>query len=249
VTESVRNLVLLHGWGMQAGVWDVLKPVLGTRYHIHTPDFYGEGAAPGGEPHTLEGMVAHLARTMPSPVVVCGWSLGALLTLAWARIAPQQVSAIALIGATPCFCRRSDWPHAMEPQMLNDFAAALTTDCGGTLRRFLALQVLGDRNARVAARRLRPHLVDCLGHGARWLRSGLDLLLESDLRPLLPEVRQPALVIHGDHDVLVPSAAGMVLAQALADGRFSPVTGAGHAPFASDPTTVAARLDEFFDGR
>jgi len=249
MTGSVRNLVLLHGWGMRAGVWDVLKPALGTRYQVHTPDFYGEGAEPWSEPHTLEGMVARLARTMPTPVVVCGWSLGALVALAWARFAPQQVSAVALIGATPCFCRRPDWPHAVEPQLLNDFAAALTSDCGGTLRRFLALQVLGDRNARVTARRLRPHLVDSLGHGARWLRSGLDLLLESDLRPLLPEVRQPALVIHGDHDALAPSAAGVVLAQALADGRFSSVTGAGHAPFASEPVTVAARLQEFFDER
>ena len=78
------------------------------------------------------------------------------------------------------------------------------------------------------------------------LRGGLRMLRENDLRPLLPGVRQPALVVHGERDRLVPAAAGEYLACALGNGTLTAVAGAAHAPFVSNAAGVADTLAEFF---
>jgi pimeloyl-[acyl-carrier protein] methyl ester esterase len=57
---------------------------------------------------------------------------------------------------------------------------------------------------------------------------------------------QPALVVHGARDCIVPAAAGRRLAQALPNARFVLLRTCAHAPFLSRPRQVATLLREFF---
>jgi pimeloyl-[acyl-carrier protein] methyl ester esterase len=59
------------------------------------------------------------------------------------------------------------------------------------------------------------------------------LLAQSDLRSQLPHIHCAALVVHGACDRIALPGAGERLAQALPEGRFVRVDGAGHAPFLS----------------
>jgi pimeloyl-[acyl-carrier protein] methyl ester esterase len=72
-------------------------------------------------------------------------------------------------------------------------------------------------------------------------------LLNADLRRDLRRVRQPALVLQGARDYIVPPAAGRRLAAALPDARFQLLRSCAHAPFLSQPAQVARALREFFD--
>ena len=130
---SGRDLVLMHGWGMHAGIWDGLASELSPHFRVHAVDLPGYGESATCNPYTLEQMATALADEMPQRCLVCGWSLGGQVALTWAGAAPQQVTQLALIATTPCFARRTDWPHAVEASVLHDFAAALKTDYAGTL--------------------------------------------------------------------------------------------------------------------
>lgn len=248
-TGEGPDVVLLHGWGVHGGIWSELARALAPRLRVHAVDLPGYGASPACKPYGLERIAAKLALQMPKSCAVCGWSLGGQVALAWARSAPRQVRRLGLIATTPCFTRRDDWPHAVEAPVLHEFAQDLAANYDGTLRRFLSLQARGDAKTGQVTRRLRETLLARGRPGTRVLQQGLEILLGTDLRPQLHAIMQPALVVHGDRDLLTPPAAGESLSRMLPNARLEVVHGAAHAPFVSNPGKVSALLADFFDER
>jgi len=239
---------------MHAGIWADLSRELSPFFRVHAVDLPGYGASAACNPCTLDRMAALLARQMPQRSLVCGWSLGGQVALAWAALAPQQVERVALIATTPCFTQRTDWPHAIAAEVLQAFAQTLRTDYAATLKRFLSLQALGDAQAKRVALRMKENLFSrsepdpgALDPGA--LEQGLAILLNADLRDLLSVIVQPVLVVHGDRDMLTPLAAGEYLSQHLPNARLVRLHGAAHAPFVSDAQATGVLLKRFFDER
>lgn len=237
---------MLHGWGMAGSVFGELSERLASRFQVSAHYLPGYGTSPPCEPYTLENVAAGVASRAPAHCFVVGWSLGAQVALEWARAKPEQVGRLALMGGTPCFVQRADWTCAMEPEVFDAFAGGLARDPDATLARFVALQARDDADAKRVTRALRAALRTRATPRLEVLREGLRLLRENDLRPLLPGVRQPALVVHGERDRLVPGAAGKYLARALGNGTLATVAGAAHAPFVSNAAGVADTLAEFF---
>lgn len=233
------DLVLLHGWGTGRGVWADLARGLATRFRVHAVDLPGYGNSPACVPYTAQRTVELLAATFPSPLTVCGWSLGGQLALQWALEHPAQVRQLVLISATPCFAAAPGWPHGTPPAVLADFARELAADPEAALLRFAALQAQGDGEAQRVLRLLRalPQAVV----GAE-LAATLEWLRDTDLRARLPYLTQPALVMHGDRDAVTPWAAGAALALALPAARRVTLHGAGHAPFLSQPETCLRQI-------
>ena len=66
----------------------------------------------------------------------------------------------------------------------------------------------------------------------------------TDLRPLLPSLRLPVLVVNGGRSA-VPPEVGAWIADALPAGRSLLLPDAGHAPFWDDAPGFNAALREF----
>lgn len=241
---SARDVLLLHGWGFSAAIWEDLARRLAPRFRVLAPDLPGYGGAPACSPYTLETMADTLARGAPRRCHVVGWSLGGEVALAWARRAPAQVERLALIGTTPCFTTRPGWWCATAPAVLREFGRSLAADRAGTLARFVAAQTKGDARARQFAAVLKRSSEGNTPGDV--LAAGLAVLSSADLRKDLRRVTQPALVLHGARDRIVPPAAGRRLAAALPHARFSLMRACAHAPFLSQPARVARALREFF---
>lgn len=240
---------MLHGWGTGAAVFNVLREHLNACPDIRVLDLPGYNASSTCEPYALETIAERVSDVAPSRCCVIGWSLGAQVALAWARAKPEQVEALALIAATPCFVERDDWACAMERKAFDAFSAALEQDVAATLARFCALQAHGEDDARSTIRRLRAALEADVMPSKDVLSNGLRLLLQTDLRAQLRAIAQPVLVVHGEFDQLVPPAAAEYLARGLPRGRLQRIAGVAHAPFVSAPRCVSTLVQEFFNER
>lgn len=242
---TMNQLVLWHGWGMHPAAWDGLTTQLKTQVQAQALPGYAGTTAPAT--YTLDALVDSMLADISTPITLCGWSLGAMLALHAAQRHPDQVARLILIGATPSFVQRSDWPHGMTPQALAEFADAVEADPNTALKRFIALFNQNDVNGRSIGRALAQALGTDQLPPTAVLAAGLALLRDSDLRALAPQIAQPTLLLHGAHDPLMPLAAAEWLAAALPQARLEVLPDAAHAPFLSDPARCAALITDFID--
>lgn len=238
---SALPLVLLHGWGAHAGVWSDVIARMDLGQVVMAPDY----PAADGMDSSLNEVIDDLAASAPEQYVLAGWSLGGQLALQWALRYPRRVRKLILVATTPKFVAAPDWPHGMDEADFSDFAGLVANDPVQALRRFLLLETRGDAQARMVARRLEVLL------GARPQPDGplllrtLDWLRDTDLREALPEITQPAMVVHGDGDHITPFAAGEFLVAQLPAARLERMLGSAHAPFVSDPEAFRRRIAGF----
>ena len=236
---------------MHGGVFAPLVPVLARRHRVHVVDLPGHGASAPIAPYDLAALADALDRAtadQDEPLALLGWSLGGMVALEFARTRPARVRRLVLVATTPSFVVRPGWPHAMAPATLARFGDELRVAYRTTLLRFLTLQVQGSDEGRRTLAALRERLFARGDPDPRQLDAALAVLRDADLRPSLPDVGVPALVIGGARDALVPLAATKALAAALPRAVHRTLEGAAHAPFLSHPAAFAAALEGFGDG-
>ena len=236
------NLTLVHGWGMGSDALDNLALALGEGFTVNRVDLPGYGDSPPMSPLSLDALADALAATLPPRAMLCGWSLGAMACLACAARHPRLVARLVLVGATASFTVREGWHEAMPLAQFADFRAAVAKDGAAQLKRFASLIHLGAQRPREAQRYL------CMRAAApptAVLLDSLDALATIDLRPLLHNVRQPVLLVHGDADPLMPLAAAQRLHTLLPNAELDIFPGSAHAPFACEPERFIASVRRF----
>lgn len=88
--RQARTIVFVPGWTMPAWIWDPQIQAFGRQFHVVAFDPRGQGDsdAPGWgyEPRRRSQDIADLLAGLgPAPVLLVGWSLGVLDTLAYVR--------------------------------------------------------------------------------------------------------------------------------------------------------------------
>lgn len=248
-----RDLVLLHGWSLNLRVWDCVARELTRRCRVIAIDLPGHGKsdwdASASSPAAQAWRVHETLAPLTERYTLVGWSLGGQFALDLAAAMPAGIERLVLVSTTPRFLAGPGWPFGTAPALLTRLAARVRRGDGQAVDEFLALQVRGNA-PRTAARVLKSLRSALARHGAarpEALAHGLERLRDADLRPALPMVRVPALVVAGTRDRIVRPGASRALA-ALADARYVEFSGAAHAPFLSHPQRFASLVEGFVRG-
>lgn len=240
---SAAPVVLLHGWAMTPAIWRPLQAELMRDCNVLAPALPGHHDAPAAADGTLAAWTDMLSAALPERATVVGWSLGAMLALDLAARHPHKVSSLVLIAATPKFVADDDWAHGLPAATVTAFQSGYATAPEATLRRFLALQTLGDPARRSLLPLLEATRQPHVGASSiPALADGLRILADSDLRPQLASVTQPVTLVHGVGDALMPVAAAQWLAAALPDAHLSVFDDCGHVPFITHNERCAALI-------
>lgn len=242
------DLVLLHGWGLHGGLFRPIIEPLASTFTLHLVDLPGHGRSEMTEgDYSLSNIAAAITARIPAGASWLGWSLGGRVALL-AAADGHPIDRLILVGNNPCFVQREGWRDAMPESELLQVADSLQNDYKQTLQRFIAVQSRGSERGREELRALRAELFDHGEPDTRALAGGLEILRSADLRPLLPTVQQPTLILHGERDTLAPLAAAEYSASQLPHSELRVIKGAGHAPFISHPEEFVAAVEEFLHG-
>ncbi len=223
------SLILIPGLACDGALWQGVQPAL-----------QGLAAVQVSAVHTRHGnlpeMAAALLAEHAGPLILAGCSMGGMVALHAALRAPQRVRGLALLGSTA----RADTPEliALRTQACALFAA-------GRMDEVLRANVLFAFHPLGAAR---PGLVD--DYLAMIRRAGADQLIAQnravmarpDLRPDLPRIACPTLVLCGEADGLTPPEVSREMAALIPGARIEIVPGAGHMLTLEQPARVAALL-------
>jgi len=234
-------IIFLHGWGMNADLFGPLLRHLPAERVAHAPNLPGYPDSPWPAATTFNRQLELMAAELPRGDLV-GWSLGGLYAIELAARFPERFDSLTLIASNPCFVKREDWDCGLEPAIFDGFYTDLLRDWRRTLRRFLALQLHGEADARELARDLWQRVVARGDPDLEVLRAGLELLKQHDARPGLARLRMPCRLILGEHDRLVPLALAQQITAIAPSIRVESVAGAAHAPFIANPAVIAGHL-------
>lgn len=238
-------LALVHGWGMNARVFDSLAALLAGDFEVRALDLPGHGGRDALADNTLQAWADDLARQLPEGATLLGWSLGGQVAMRAALDHPHKIARIVLLASTPKFVAAGGWERGMAPVDLEEFGEALLADPQVTLLRFLSLQTRGMPGQKTLLQQLRQTLLAAPAARSEALAGGLAILRDTDLRDELARLVQPALILHGALDTLAPPSAGAWLAEHLPYAQHIEFGRAAHAPHLSHGAEVAAAIVRF----
>ena len=211
------TVFLLPGLACDARVWrDAMPPLAAAGHRVQVSDVHFRF-------DTLPEMAAALlAEAGPGPLVLVGTSMGGMLALEVWRLAPERVSAMALLGTTA----RPD-----TPEMIQLRSEACELFAQGRMDEVLRANIpfaLHPGHARLAEL-VADYLAMVRRAGADPLiRQNRAVMARPDDRPLLPGIRCPTLVMCGEDDLLTPLDCSREIASAVPGATLEALPRCGH---------------------
>lgn len=244
VGEGKQDIVLLHGWGLNAEVWQTIIPRVASQFRIHLVDLPGYGRSHDFTPMSIQSMADVVWEQAPKNAIWLGWSLGGLVASRIALDHPNEVKALITVASSPCFGTHDEW-QGIKPEVLLNFEQMLAENFQRTVERFLALQTLGTESAREDARTLKSVVLALPMPSVEALNMGLESLRIEDLREKLTHLQVPFLRIYGYLDGLVPRKIAGKLDELYPNSLSVVMRNSAHAPFISHPDEFCETLIQF----
>ncbi|MBE8517178.1 alpha/beta hydrolase [Amycolatopsis sp. H6(2020)] len=238
-TGDGPGLLLLHGTAASREQWG---PLTGQAkgFTVLAPDFPGSGlTTDDGGPITVEALAAQAEAVLDhaglAAAHVVGHSLGAVVAAHLAGTRPDRVRNVVLHAAWPVTDVRQDAEFRYWLDLLGT----------GTFARMLPLMAFGPRYWEQATAESNDQLVKTL---ETVIQPGADRQIEADravdLRPVLPEITAPVLVLGSAHDRIVTAEQQRALVAAIPDARAAEID-AGHGAPAELPDEFARLVLDF----
>ncbi len=194
-------------------------------------------------PERVDDVVALLDAVRSPGAVLVGFSEGGPMAVTLAAMCPARVRGLALVGTFARMAAAPDHPEGWteaEVATLRDYVQR-GWGSGATFRVLVPERYLTDAMRAWAARAEEERA----SPGA-----ALDLLemnLDIDVRPLLPRVRAPTVVLHAAGDRVVKIGNGRALARAIPGARLVEVPGDDHAFLFSGRPRLVQELQALVD--
>ena len=227
-TGEGEPVILLHGLSGSHRWWRYTVPALQPRHRVHLPEMVGFGGSRGAvrqpsNPEMAGLMVRWLDAMEVDRTDFIGHSMGAQVGIHLAARWPDRIRRLVLVSAAGV-------PHPLTPLSL-----ALV---GGE---FLWPRAWGRPSflATIAA--------DAVRAGPRTLARAALHILGDDVRPLLPRVRAPTLLVWGGRDPLTPVSDGRLMEEMIPDARLVVIDDAAHNPMADRPERFNREVLAFLD--
>jgi pimeloyl-ACP methyl ester carboxylesterase len=263
-------MVLVHGLGGSHLNWMLLGPLLAERARVLAPDMAGFGKTPPAGRGTDVSSNARLLRDLlreeiGGPAILVGNSMGALISLLLASDRPDLVAGLILVG--PAVPIAPGVPR--DRQVTLAFSAYMTPGVGELFvrRRKAVLGPEGLVNetfrlccvdpSRIPDEVIEAH-VDMVRARSRmpWADASVLSAARSLLREILrrrrflsrlARVEVPGLILQGEHDRFITSAAARLVARARPGWTYRELDDLGHTPHLEDPERTAREMWQWLE--
>ncbi|UWQ63881.1 alpha/beta hydrolase [Leisingera caerulea] len=188
----------------------------------------------GGD--TVEKIAARMLSHLPPRFALAGLSMGGILAMELVRRAPERISRLCLMGASP-LAETPEQAADREPQIIAARAGRLED----VLRAALPMEALAPGPSRLEVHNLFCHMGMGLGPEL-YVAQARALQRRPDQQAAMRRVHMPTLVLSGEHDTIVPPAKQELLAQLIPHARLEVIPEAGHFPVLEAPDAVNRAL-------
>ncbi|WP_162243150.1 alpha/beta fold hydrolase [Deinococcus sp. Leaf326] len=261
-------LLFTHGWGLSSAEWFYAKQHLGDRYRLLLWDLPGLGQSREAQRHDRD--LRHFAGDLNAvldlagdrPVLLCGHSIGGMITLTFCRLFPerlsQQVKGIVLIHTTYTNPVNTA-PGARFLRPLQRFI--LSPMCSFTLVLSPLMRVTNFLCELNGSAHILNHFMQfgrqetsgqlrfftSLGQRANpaVVARGMQAMMDYDALDILPQINVPTLIIAASGDKATLPAASDLMATTIPQAKQVTLAPAGHLGLIEHHEEWARAVSEF----
>ena len=236
-------LVLSPSLGTTLELWQPQLPVLERHFLVVSHDLPGHGgsqelAGPATVERFAEAVLALLDELQLGRVSFCGLSLGGMVGMALARMAPERIDRLVLACTAPYLGPPESWhERARRVRIAGTAAIAEAVLARWFTERFLAAQPV-----IVAAHRAMLEATPRAGYA-----NACEAIARWDARAELDAIRARTLVIAGERDVATTPEDGATLAGSISGGALAVVPDAAHLANVEQPERFTEVLLGFLE--
>jgi class 3 adenylate cyclase len=201
-----------------------------------------------GQPPTLEQSMDDLITVLDAVgserTALFGVSEGGPMSILCAASYPERVSHLVLYGTFAKLMRADDFPAGVRREAFERWLETTASGWGGpaALEVFAPSIALEHESVAWWARLLRS------GTSPRAAHALMRMYLDLDVRPALPAITAPTLLLHRVGDRLLPARLGQALAELMPEARYVELDGSDHLVFTGDQDTLLDEVEEFITG-
>lgn len=234
-------VILVHGISDSHRSYDLVRPLLPSRWRVLAPTMRGHGLSDKPESgYAMRDFAADVAAFMDAigvqRAVLVGHSMGTAIALQTAADYPARVAGIALIAA---------FAHLQDTAVLTELSAAVS-EFGDSCGREFALAFQESTLANAIAQDFLDTVVSetlCMP-GNAW-QGAVQGLIDFEPCEAARRCQAPAMILWGDRDGICPRTDQHDLRAALPIARLFTLAGVGHAVHWERPADTAAHLRAF----
>lgn len=239
--ENAQPLVFISSLGTSLQMWDAQTETLGQSLRVIRFDTRGHGAseAPTG-PCTIEQYAADLLTLLDTLGIVrahiCGLSLGGMIAQWCAIYHPERVMSATFANTAARIGSEQSW----DARIAAIQSGGLESIRSAVLARFLSEEYR--RNQPESTQRISDMLMATSPTG--YIAACMSLR-SADLRPHIPAVRVPTLILAGELDESTPPDQARELHAAIARSKLVIFPATAHLSNIERPTEFSTLLREF----
>ena len=226
-------LLLLHGSGGDSTVWDEQIEALANKHTVIAPDLPGHGKSAGGPlpgPAEYADWLKQLIESLNfSSFVLAGHSMGGIIAQHYARMFPDKLKGLVLIGTGMHF----DIPQDYKDMLRQDFEAAC---------RVSGTQAYA---GEISDAMLESGLAMLRRNGPETLARDLELCNNFDSTDWCNALSVACLIICGKQDSITPVNLSCELAQAINGSTLKTIEASGHMVMQEQPESFNTAVLEF----
>ena len=237
-------VVLGNSLGTTREVWEPQVGALGERFRLLRYEHRGHGGSPAPPgPYTIAGLAADVLQLLDdfgiAAASYCGISLGGMIGMWLAAHAAERIDALGLCCTSAYLPPAGFWTGRAAQAR----AAGMASISGQVVGRWFTPAFAERDPAAVTAFVTTLDGVDPAGYAGC-----CEAIAALDLRPVLPRITAPVLVIAGAEDPATPPWHGAQIASRVGCSRLRVIRGGAHLANVSQPGEVTVALMDHLTG-
>lgn len=253
--DAPLDLVIVPGWSSQLEVfWE--NPAIARIFNylasfsrVMVFDKRGTGLSdratqlPTLEEH-MDDVLAVMDAVGSERTALLGWAEGGVVSALFAATYPERTQALVLDASFARAVQAPDYPWGFTHEGLEQIVLLTEQGWGeGVLLPIFSPSLVGDELARQWWAR-----VERTSASPAVAMAVVRRLAQIDIRPVLPSISIPTLVIHKTADTVIEVGHGRYLAQHIPGAKLVELPGIDNVSFVGDTDAYCGEIEEFLTG-
>lgn len=216
MTQNMKKIIILHGWAKNMDKWDDFLKIIekkGISYSMPKIPGLTESLERVWSLSDYIKWLKNIVDKEKDKVILLGHSNGGRITLAFTNLFPEKVEKLILIDSAGIY--HNELPLKIKRVVFKTIAKIGKKLTSSKTIKNLLYKLAGESDYKDLDENTKQTMIN---------------LISSDLKPILPQIQTPTLIIWGGKDKIISLSDGLLMNKMINNSELVVLENAHHSP-------------------